>query len=87
VVVGVCGFSRFIGAWMVPSLQTHDGYELIVERHRTGATVLTSNREPLEWLGFMADALLAQSAIDRLQSAPTSSSSRVSPTAIARSRG
>jgi len=31
--------------------------------------VTTSNREPIEWLGLMADALLAQSAIDRLQSA------------------
>ena len=29
----------------------------------------TSNREPIEWLGYMADPLLAQSAIDRLQSA------------------
>ena len=24
VLVGVCGFSRFIGAWMIPSRQTHD---------------------------------------------------------------
>ncbi len=24
VVVGVCAFSRFIGAWMVPSRQSHD---------------------------------------------------------------
>jgi hypothetical protein len=31
--------------------------------------VVTSNREPIEWLGYMADPLLAQSAIDRLQSA------------------
>jgi len=30
---------------------------------------VTSNREPIEWLGQIADALLAQSAIDRLQSA------------------
>ncbi len=28
-----------------------------------------SNREPIGWLGQMADALPAQSAIDRLQSA------------------
>ena len=48
---------------------TADVYELIVERHRAAATVVTSNREPIEWLGLMADALLAQSAIDRLQSA------------------
>lgn len=51
------------------SIDTADIYELIVERHRAAATVTTSNREPLEWLGLMADPLLAQSAIDRLQSA------------------
>ena len=51
------------------ALDTADVYELIVERHRSAATVVTSNREPLEWLGYMADPLLAQSAIDRLQSA------------------
>lgn len=50
-------------------LDTADVYELIVERHRAAATVVTSNREPVEWLAMMADALLAQSAIDRLQSA------------------
>ena len=50
-------------------LDTADIYELIVERHRAAATVVTSNREPIEWLGQMADPLLAQSAIDRLQSA------------------
>jgi DNA replication protein DnaC len=48
---------------------TSDTYDLIVERHRAASTVVTSNREPIEWLGQMADALLAQSAIDRLQSA------------------
>jgi len=51
------------------ALDTADVYELIVERHRAAATVVTSNREPIEWLGLMADPLLAQSAIDRLQSA------------------
>ena len=51
------------------AVDTADVYELIVERHRAAATVATSNREPIEWLGQMADALLAQSAIDRLQSA------------------
>jgi len=51
------------------ALDTADVYELIVERHRRAATITTSNREPIEWLGLMADALLAQSAIDRLQSA------------------
>jgi len=51
------------------TLDTSDVYDLIVERHRTASTVITSNREPIEWLGQMSDALLAQSAIDRLQSA------------------
>ena len=50
-------------------IDTADMYELVVERHRTASTLVTSNREPAEWIGQMADALLAQSAIDRLQSA------------------
>ena len=48
--------------------ETADFYELVVERHRKTATVLTSNREPSEWLAMMADPLLAQSAVDRLVS-------------------
>jgi DNA replication protein DnaC len=48
---------------------TADIYEIIVERHRRAPTIVTSNREPVEWLALMADPLLAQSAIDRLQSA------------------
>lgn len=48
---------------------TAEIYELIVERHRSAATIVTSNREPVEWLALMADPLLAQSAIDRLQNA------------------
>ncbi|MDQ4105452.1 MAG: ATP-binding protein [Actinomycetota bacterium] len=48
---------------------TSDFYELIVERHRNASTIITSNREPPEILTMMADPLLAQSAIDRLQSA------------------
>lgn len=47
---------------------TADLYELVVERHGQAATIATSNREPIEWLALMADPLLAQSAIDRLQS-------------------
>ena len=51
------------------ALDTADVYELVVERHRVASTLVTSNREPIEWIGQMTDALLAQSAIDRLQSA------------------
>lgn len=48
--------------------ETNDFYELVVERHRRASTIVTSNREPSEWLAMMSDALLAQSAIDRLTS-------------------
>jgi DNA replication protein DnaC len=48
--------------------QTNDFYEIVVERHRKSSTILTSNREPAEWLTLMSDALLAQSAVDRLTS-------------------
>ena len=49
--------------------ETSDIYELVVERHRSASTVLTSNRDPSEWLAVMADPLLAQSAVDRMKSA------------------
>ena len=51
------------------SVETADIYEIVVERHRRASTLVTSNREPSEWLPLMADPLLAQSAVDRLQSA------------------
>jgi DNA replication protein DnaC len=51
------------------AIDTADVYELVVERHHTSATVLTSNRDPSEWLAVMADPMLAQSAVDRLKSA------------------
>jgi DNA replication protein DnaC len=50
------------------AVETTDFYQLVVERHRKAATVVTSNREPAEWLAMLADPLLAQSAIDRLTS-------------------
>jgi DNA replication protein DnaC len=49
--------------------ETASIYELIVERAGAGSIVLTSNRDPAEWLAVMADPLLAQSAVDRLQGA------------------
>jgi hypothetical protein len=49
--------------------ETADFYQLVVERHRNSSTLITSNRDPVEWLAVMADPLLAQSAVDRLQNA------------------
>jgi DNA replication protein DnaC len=48
---------------------TSDLYELVIERHHRAATVVTSDRDPSEWLAMMADPLLAQSAVDRLKNA------------------
>ena len=48
--------------------ETNDFYELVVERHRKKSTIVSSNREPAEWLAMTSDALLAQSAVDRLTS-------------------
>lgn len=47
---------------------TSDFYEITVERHRTKTTIVTSNRDPSEWLTMTADTLLTQSAVDRLTS-------------------
>ncbi len=54
---------------VLDATETADIYEIVIERHHRRATVLTSNRDPSEWLAAMADPLLAQSAVDRLKSA------------------
>ena len=48
------------------STTTADFYELVVERHQRHSTIITSNREPADWLTMTTDPLLAQSAVDRL---------------------
>ena len=45
--------------------ESRDTYEVLIERHRAGSIVVTSNRGPDEWLATFADPLRAQSAIDR----------------------
>ena len=37
-----------------------------MERHQKTATIVTSNRDPSEWMAMMSDPLLAQSGVDRL---------------------
>jgi DNA replication protein DnaC len=49
--------------------ESRDIYEIIFERHRSGSTIVTSNRDPQEWLATMTDPLRAQSAIDRFKNA------------------
>jgi DNA replication protein DnaC len=48
--------------------ESRDAYEILTERDRVGSMVVTSNREPAEWLATFADPLRAQSAIDRFSS-------------------
>jgi DNA replication protein DnaC len=58
-----------LGLHRVETVEAGDFYELIVERHRAASTITRSNREPPELLAMLADPLLAQSAMDRVQSA------------------
>jgi len=48
--------------------ESRDLYEILLERYRTGAIIVTSNRGPDEWLATFADPIRAQSAIDRFTS-------------------
>jgi DNA replication protein DnaC len=43
-----------------------DLYEVIIQRHRTASTIVTSNRAIEEWIPLFDDPLLASSALDRL---------------------
>lgn len=49
------------------SLETSDIYDIIDERHRKRSMIVTSNREPVEWLPLLADPLHAQAAVDRFK--------------------
>lgn len=46
-------------------METADTYELVTARHQTASMILTTNRDPSEWLGIFADPLLAQALVDR----------------------
>jgi DNA replication protein DnaC len=48
------------------AMQSNDIYEVIIERHRRASTIFTSNRDVEEWIPLFDDAVLAQSALDRL---------------------
>lgn len=46
-------------------METADLYELVTARHRNGSMIITSNRDPAEWLSMLADPLHAQALVDR----------------------
>ncbi len=50
------------------TIESRDCYDLLIERHRSGSIIVTSNRGPDEWLATFADPMRAQSAIDRFTS-------------------
>lgn len=54
------------GLRRLDSEQSSDFYELVIERHRRGSTIVTSNRTVDEWVPLFDDPILAQSALDRL---------------------
>lgn len=48
------------------SRESADIYELLIERHTRASTIITSNRAIDEWVAAFDDAILANSALDRL---------------------
>lgn len=46
-------------------METTDLYEVVTARHRRGSMIVTSNRDPEEWLPMLADPLHAQALVDR----------------------
>lgn len=72
-------FERELRTWLAPDLlilddfglrkltaqQSSDFYDVLVERHRRAATILTSNRAVDEWVALFDDPILANSALDR----------------------
>jgi DNA replication protein DnaC len=70
---------RELRSWLAPDLlviddfglrkltaqQSSDFYDVLVERHRRSATIITSNRDVEEWVALFDDPILANSALDR----------------------
>lgn len=54
------------GLRALDAMETADFYDLVTERHRKGSMIVTSNREPSEWLDMLGDPLHAQAIVDRL---------------------
>lgn len=46
--------------------QADDFYELVCERHRRGAMILTSNRKPPDWYPLFPNPVVAEGVLDRL---------------------
>lgn len=55
-----------LGLRALDAMETADLYDLVTERHRKASMIITSNREPNEWLAMLGDPLHAQAAVDRV---------------------
>jgi DNA replication protein DnaC len=53
------------GLRQLTAQQSSDLYDVLVERDRRVATVITSNRAVEEWVALFEDPILANSALDR----------------------
>ena len=72
-------FERELRGWLAPDVlilddfglrkltaqQSSDFYDVLVERDKHAATVITSNRAVDEWVALFDDPILANSALDR----------------------
>ena len=54
------------GLRRLDATQSNDLYEVIIGRHKSASTIVTSNRAVEEWVPLFDDPILAQSALDRL---------------------
>jgi DNA replication protein DnaC len=73
-------FERELRSWLAPDVlivddfglrkltaqQSSDFYDVLVERDKRSATVITSNRAVDEWVALFDDPILANSALDRV---------------------
>lgn len=48
------------------AVETSDIADIVLNRHRRASMIVTSNREPSEWLPMLGEPLLAQALVDRL---------------------
>lgn len=54
-----------LGLRSMDSRESSDLYEIVCARHRKRSMIVSSNREPAEWLAVLADPLHGQALVDR----------------------
>lgn len=54
-----------LGLRMMDARESTDLYEIVCARHRKRSMIVSSNREPAEWLTVLADPLHGQALVDR----------------------